>query len=194
MFFTFSGDGNHGHRPAARLEIQTTIQDKIQQLYLWHGQMLVCPLSTSRERTLRQKKALWELFQRECVQISASLICHSKKTQNEFKYHSLKDLICERGTMVHIHHKIPQWDAINKSKIVTSIFKKLPSNMCRGKPQIFGAEHRNDCDNYQPNILPSFLIPFLLVFAPVHMLYSNCQDNNLVSSANRKYLSKINHY
>lgn len=96
MFFTFSGDGNHGHRQTARLEIQTTIQDKIQQLYLWHEQMLVCPLSTSTERKLRQKKGLWELFQSECVQISASLICHSKETQNEFKYHSLKDLIYEQ--------------------------------------------------------------------------------------------------
>lgn len=49
MSFTLSGDGNHGHRQTARLEIQTIIQDKIQQLYQYHGQMQVCPLSTAQK-------------------------------------------------------------------------------------------------------------------------------------------------
>lgn len=152
--------------------------------------MLVCPLSASRERTLRQKKVIWELFQNECVQISASLICHYKETQNEFKYHSFKDLICKiapqkmekrnNGTYLPCNPPIVCYQQIKNSDAFSLKTKiQLPSKTCKGKTQIFGAEHRNEHDNCQPDTLPSFLTPFLVVFAPVRMLYSDCQDNNL---------------
>lgn len=150
----------------------------------------------STERTLRQKKGLWELFQNECVQISASLICHSKETQNEFKYHPLR--------IWSMSNTAPKWFKKNNGA-------HLPYNspvgcyqQIKNSDAFFFFNYLQICAGENPKSLeqntemivtttspPSFLIPFLLVFAPVHMLYSDCQDNNLVSSANRIYLSKI---
>lgn len=121
----------------------------------------------STERTLRQKKALWELFQNECVQISASLICHSKETQNEFKYHPLRIWSMsntapkwfKKNNGAHLPYNSPVgcYQQIKNSDVF--FLFKLPSNMCRGKPQISGAEHRNDCDNYQPTQFSDPLSP-----------------------------------
>lgn len=66
---------------------------------------------------------------------------------------------------------------------------KLPSKLHGGKKKQNTetcAEYRNLHDNQQPDVLIGFLIPFLTVFALVHALCSDCQDNNLVASANRK--------